>query len=204
MICALVLTSGAWLSEPSRRWVDLKDVQAWPHDREIAEVTRSYYRDQIMMSTLRGQTTSTFRKELYGMVNGEPILSSQMGMLLKLPYFYVEDTTRDGVFSQLKTWQGKQPRPLIPDRVQKTLRPHSKILCSRRGGETYQYWWADEDDRAVLWTVSASNPVRSLIDSLYEMRTPITVSALCYESSQRGTYRDRTHYHLGDVRLVSC
>ena len=75
-----------YLKNPSQRWVSLDDVEAHEHDRVIAADTRRYYRNKLMMQTLKGRPLSEYQTILYGIVSGEaPIMSDHIGIIMKLP-----------------------------------------------------------------------------------------------------------------------
>ena len=188
-----------YLKNPARRWTDLKDVEAHAHDREIAAVTRRYYRDKIMMQTLKGRPLSEYQTILYGIVSGEaPIMTDHIGIIMKLPYFYIEDTTVARVF---ECTQGLVQRENLADHRQDTITPVAHVLASRRNNETHQYWWADSQGRTTLWTVGATNPLKSLVQSLFNKGEPLAVQANWHYKQHFPT--DRVHWNLGNVELLS-
>ena len=188
-----------WTKFPARRWVDLKDVEAFEHDRAIAADTRRYYRDKIMMQTLKGRPLSDYQKILYGIVSGEaPIMSDHIGIIMKLPYFYVEDSTLADVFSKTT---GLESRENVAETRSDTITPVAKILSSRRRHESYQYWFADSQGHTTLWSVLSNNPLRSLVDSLFARNETLKIKAHWHYKQHFPS--DRVHWNLGNVELVS-
>ena len=187
-----------WTRTPARRWVSLNDVEAQEHDREQAWITRRYYRDRLTMLALKGKELTNFQSSLYGLVSGESVLmSDQVGMVMKLPYFYVEDITQDGIF--------RDSQAITDDRhrVHQTgvIRPTTSYLMSRRSNECYCYWFQDEQGHPVMWAVSTSNSLRSLVDSLHRRGQPIPVRAH-WHVQRRSSDRSQLFYHLSNVELA--
>jgi hypothetical protein len=188
-----------WTKFPSRRWTDLNDVQAHEHDRTIAAQTRRYYRDKLMLQTLKGRPLSAYQTVLYGMVTGEaPIMSDQMGILMKLPYFYTEDVYLASVFEKTKKLA---QHSVVPESRCDTITPLEVIFVARKGMETYQYWFANSQGEATVWIVNSQNPLRSLVDGLFNKKQPLTVQANWHYKRHLPT--DCIHWNLGNVELVS-
>jgi hypothetical protein len=188
-----------WTKFPARRWVGLNEVEAFEHDRVIASQTRKYYRDKIMMQTLKGQPLSDYQTLLYGIVSGEtPIMSDQVGIIMKLPYFYVEDMTLAEVFGKTA---GLESREHVAETRPGTITPVAKILSSRRRAETYQYWFSDSNGISTMWSVLSNNPLRSLVDSLFARGEPLNVQAHWHYKQHFPS--DRVHWNLGNVELAS-
>jgi hypothetical protein len=189
---------GVWQKFPSRRWVDLKDVEAHEHDRAMAAETRRYYRDKLVMQTLKGRAMSEYQTILYGIVTGEaPIMNDHIGIIMKLPYFYVEDTTLSKVFAQT---QGLESRLNLADTRTDTITPVGMILSSRKHGEVYQYWFADSNGIATMWTVASNNPLRSVVDSLFRREEPLRIKANFHYKTHFPS--DRVHWNLGNVEIL--
>jgi hypothetical protein len=188
-----------WKKFPARRWVSLNEVEAYEHDRVIAAQTRKYYRDKLMLQTLKGRPLSEYQTVLYGIVSGEaPIMSDQIGIIMKLPYFYTEDSTLAEVFDRT---QPLDKHDYLADAREDTITPVSVVFSSRKNGETYQYWFADSDGRATLWAVNAQNPLRSLVDSLFNRQQPLKIRANWHY--KRHFPSDRISWNLGNVELLS-
>lgn len=189
---------GVW-TRKGARWVPLNDVEAHNHDREMAAVTRKYYRDRYTMDALRGKQLTEFQTTLYGIVSGEqPILSDQMGILMKIPYFYVEDTTLDNIFANTKSVEKQLS---VVENREDTITPVALTFASRKNHEIYQYWFEDSEGRTTLWAAGATNPLGSVVKSLYNRKEPIRIRANWHYSRQRGA-RDHVYWNLGAVELL--
>lgn len=187
-----------WQKFPARRWTGLNEVEAHEHDRVIAAETRRYYRDKLMLQTLKGRPLSDFQTVLYGMVTGEaPIMSDQIGMLMKLPYFYTEDMYLASVFDKTKSLHKHE---FIAETKQDVITPLTMIFSSRKRAEVYQYWFTDSQGHAVMLPVASQNPLRSLVDSLFRQQQPLKVQAHWHYKKHFPS--DRIHWTLGNVELV--
>ncbi len=189
---------GVWKKFPDRRWVDLKDVMATSHDREIAQATRRYYADKLLMQTLKGQPLSQYQTALYGVVSGTaPILSDQIGLIMKLPYFYVQDTTLDNL---CKATVGVEKKDFPVKQRRDTITPLTTVFVSQRRAEMYQHWFENSKGEMTLISVSAQNPLRSFVSSIFKNKQPIEVEAVWHYGSLHR--HDRLHWNLANVEIV--
>jgi len=188
-----------WQKWPARRWVSLNEVEAHEHDRVIAAQTRKYYRDKLMLQTLKGRPLSEFQTVLYGLVTGEaPVMSDQIGLLMKLPYFYTEDAHLADVFGRTQDLP-KQERAV--EFKQDTITPLHMIFSSRKRAEIYQYWFSDSAGHAVMLPVASQNSLRKLIDGLFRQQQSLTVQAFWHRSTHLPT--GRVYWALRDIELVA-
>jgi hypothetical protein len=188
-----------WQKWPARRWVSLNEVEAHEHDRAIAAQTRKYYRDKLMLQTLKGRPLSEFQTVLYGLVTGEaPVMSDQIGLLMKLPYFYTEDAYLTGVFGRTQDLD-KQERAV--EFKQDTITPLHTIFSSRKRAEIYQYWFSDGAGHAVMLPVASQNSLRGLIDGIFRQQQPMTIKAHWHRSTHLPT--GRMYWALRDMELVA-
>lgn len=171
-----------WQKFPNRRWAPWSDLEAHDHDREMAQETRRYYRNRLAMRALKNTgEPSQFSRDLYDICNGGIMRVCHIGILYRLPYFYVEDTQRASLIENTlhqpsvsdsvpRYLQGAVPRQLIR---------HGRIFHSRRKNETMEYWFHDEDTGdAVLWSVDYENPLRSLVENIYRSHTSLRLKGL--------------------------
>jgi len=188
-----------WQKWPARRWVNLNEVEAHEHDRVIAAQTRKYYRDKLMLQTLKGRPLSEFQTVLYGLVTGQaPIMSDQIGLLMKIPYFYTEDAYLADVFGKTKSIE-TQERAV--ETKQDVITPLHTIFSSRKRAEVYQYWFSDSQGHAVMLPVGSENSLRSLIDGLFHRQQSLTVQAVWHSSTHLPT--GRTYWALRNPELLA-
>lgn len=187
-----------WQKWPARRWVNLNEVEAHEHDRVIAAQTRKYYRDKLMLQTLKGRPLSDFQTVLYGLVTGEaPIMSDQIGLLMKIPYFYTEDAYLAEVFGRTKSLDKQEVKA---QSRQDVITPLQMIFSSRKRQETYQYWFTNRQEEAIVWTVNSQNTLRSLVDSLFNKKQPLEIRSQWHYKKHLPT--DRIYWNLGNVELL--
>ena len=187
-----------WTKFPARRWVGLDDVEAHEHDRVIAAHTRRYYRDKLMLQTLKGRPLSEYQTVLYGIVTGEaPIMSDQIGILMKLPYFYTEDIELADVFEKTKALTEYS---VIAESRRDIITPLRRVFCSRKNMEVYQYWFTNSKGEATVWVVNTQNTLKSLVDSLFNRGEPLEVQALWHY--KRHFPNNYISWNLGSVELV--
>jgi hypothetical protein len=188
-----------YLANPANRWADFADVDVIEEDRVQAQEIRSYYTGRILMDTMKSkQSMSEFRKKLYGLLIGETGLKKKdIGLLYRLPYFYVEDTDLDQVIAQT------QSAKVMPTaEIAGTFTLIKRILVSRRSGEYIHFWLQHHKKTApFLIAVKADNHLLPLLESILQRDLPI--SATAHFKIHRGYHRNRGFYQLGNVELVS-
>lgn len=184
---------------PQRRWTSLEDLSAMPWDIEMADTTRRYYRDKIMMANLRGTPMTKFKQDLYDICNNGVMTHDHLGMIYRLPYFYEEDTTQELLFSSHPTVEGRVGS--IAERQTRTLVPIQRLMRSRARNEVVQFWFKDEHNRLVMWAVTYSNTLRPLVESIFE-KGPVTLSAFFHVQSAKHSNHKFQFWQIGDVRIV--
>jgi hypothetical protein len=165
------------------RFLDLNQCIARSDDYEMANEVRQYYRNKIAFKTLTSpQPLTPFYHDLYEMLLGNVELQQRhIGMIHRLPYFYVEDQDRERLKQLIKDktlsedWIGNAMKN-IGGKETHALTPLMKIFRSRRGSEAQEYWFQNQLGQPVMWSVLNGNPLRSVVDSLF-VRSQITVSA---------------------------
>lgn len=189
-----------YLSNPALRWTDFNDVDVIEEDRAKAQEIRSYYTGRILMDTMKSkQPMSEFRKKLYGLLIGQTGLKKKdIGLLYRLPYFYVEDTALDQVIAQTEA----PTTALAQAPVTGTFNLIKRIQVSRRSTESVQFWLRHHKKTApFMIAVKADNPLLPLLESILQCGLPI--SATAHFKIHRGYHRNRGFYQLGNVELVS-
>ena len=189
-----------YLANPANRWADFDDVEVTDQDRVQAQEIRSYYTGRILMDAMKSKNPmSEFRKKLYGLLIGETGLKKKdIGLLYRLPYFYVEDTALDQVIAQTET-----PKlvPASGATITGTFKLIKRVQVSRRSMESVQFWLQHHNKTApFLIAVKADNPLLPLLESILERSLPI--SATAHFKIHRGYHRNRGFYQLGGVQLV--
>jgi hypothetical protein len=177
-----------------------------PEDRQMAKSMRQYYCNKIAVKTLTGTRPVTkFYHDLYELLLGETVLQQRhMGMLHRLPYFYAEDLAREELRTQVQPvtvahdWLNNSLNQIFVDKSTRTLKPIMTIFRSRKGRESHEYWFRDDLNQPVLWTVLHGNPLHSVLKSLFE-RNSITIEAFFYTGQVLG--QDFYHYYVTEVAV---
>jgi hypothetical protein len=188
-----------YLANPANRWADFADVEVTVHDRAVAQEIRSYYTGRILMDTMKSKNPmSEFRKKLYGLLIGETGLKKKdIGLLYRLPYFYVEDTALDQVIEQTQT-----ASVMFGMELAGTFTLIKRILVSRRSGD-FVHFWLRHHKRSQPFMIAAKtdNPLLPLLEGILE--NPVKLSATAHLKTHRGYHRNRQFHQLGNVKLVS-
>jgi hypothetical protein len=187
-----------YLTNPALRWADFDDVEVTAEDRSKAQEIRSYYTGRILMDAMKSKNPmSEFRKKLYGLLIGETGLKKKdIGLLHRLPYFYVEDTDLDQVIAQTQS-----ASVMVGKDVAGTFTLIQRILVSRRSGD-YVHFWLRHHKRLepFLIVVKTDNPLLSLLTGI--LAKPVQLSATAHFKRHRGYHRNRHFHQLGNVELV--
>ena len=192
-------------TEMAVRFQNLDSCIAHPQDYEMADQVRRYYRNKIAVKTLTSpQPLTPFYHDLYELLLGDVELQQRhIGMIHRLPYFYVEDQDRERLKQLIKDkslmldWIGNALKNLSGKETH-TLTPLMKIFRSRRGSEAQEYWFQNQFGKPVMWSVLNGNPLCSIVDSLF-VRSQVTVSAYFRTGQVAG--QDFYHYYMTDVAL---
>ena len=192
-------------TEMAVRFLDLNQCIAHLQDYEMAEQVRQYYRNKIALKTLTSpQPLTPFYHDLYEMLLGDVELQQRhIGMIHRLPYFYAEDQDRERLKQLIKDktlsedWIGNAMLK-VGGKETHALMPLMKIFRSRKSGEAQEYWFQNQVGQPVLWSVANTNPLRSVVDSLF-VRSQVTVSAYFYTGQVAG--QDFCHYYMSDVAI---
>jgi hypothetical protein len=168
-----------WEKFPNRRWVEWRDLEAHQHDHDIAAETRRYYKNKLALRALKSsQELSEFSRDLYDICNGGIMRVCHMGMLYRLPYFYVEDIRRAELIEHTQSQPTLDVPPYLRESHILTLRKYNRIFHSRKNREIMEYWFHDESTgNAVLWSVEYDNPLRSLVDHIWQTQEHIRLKA---------------------------
>jgi hypothetical protein len=187
-----------YLANPANRWADFADVEVTVHDRAVAQEIRSYYTGRILMDTMKSKgPMSEFRKKLYGLLIGETGLKKKdIGLLYRLPYFYVEDTDLDQVIAQTQS-----AKVMFGMELAGTFTLIKRILVSRHHGD-YVHFWLRHHKRLepFLIVVKTDNPLLSLLAGILEKS--VQLSATAHLKTHRGYHRNRQFHQLSNVELA--
>lgn len=161
------------------RWADLGTAVVTEHDKETAKRIRTMYRDRIMIRSLKGKALTKYQITVYGILNHVPITEEHLGIIYRLPYFYVEDLAKEEIkqhFSKLK----HEIVPVAPTIQETRLVPYTQVLRSRKSGDINEFWFSNQNNDPVLWQVAANNPLIGLAKSLVNFNQPMLVKGFVH------------------------
>lgn len=186
-----------WLRGGSR-WMDIREVRISEQDRQQAHELRKYYTGRLTMQALCGRPLTEFRRKLYAILNNNYDLKmSDLGMLMRLPYFHQEDLGTDSVIENTQS----APRVLAPlEYTEKMLFPLTRIMIGRKHGESMVFWWRDVQNHGIALGIKISDPLLSFVESLHE--APRMLRAKFHATPHRWVAQDHNYYRLHQPRIV--
>lgn len=182
------------------RWPSFDILEVRDSDRVQGQAMRGYYHGRLVWDQIKkGQPLSSFRARLGELLrNTDSMVQSDLGILYRLPYFWVEDQCHDRVFDN-------RPRmsvlPTTHTDMVVDLDPICSVLVSRRTRERTQYWF-DIDGTPVpgMLAVAEDNPLKSLLTSVLN-RSSVKLQVHLRPVQMRGYHRDCVYYDLMVPRL---
>jgi len=197
---ALSWASYRYWTQGLGRWPSFDILEVQDTDRTKGQAMRSYYHGRLVWDQIKkSRPLSDFRARLSELLRGtDSMVESDLGILYRLPYFWVEDQCHDRVFDH-------RPRmSVLPTRHNDRtldLELIDSVLISRRSRERTQYWF-DVSGTSVpaMLTVTEDNPLKSLLNSVLN-QPKIKFLADLRPVQMRGYHRDRVYYDLMQPRL---
>jgi hypothetical protein len=137
-------------------------------DRQKAKNIREYYKNKLLMLTLRENNLTKFRKDLQNFLYSEPnkVLDSHCGLVYKLPYFYDYDLEVDDVFKSSYFKNNKESG--MNESLLRTLKLIKKIENRRKHSHSIEYWFQDDRLNKVMLEFPVNNPLLKLFDNLID------------------------------------
>lgn len=183
---------------------ELHGLKVEPEDRQQAQNIRNYYRAKITWELLKKTQNqlpvTAFRKKLMGIIEGtHTITENDLGILYRVPYFYVEDTEQDAIFQGLPEYEILQTRA---ESIEAEFTFHKRVTVMRRSHESFQYWLKAKDSIVPCMTViEKRNMLRPLFESIIA-QGPVKLRANWYPKNLWSREQDRMYYQLSRVELA--
>lgn len=190
-----------WITNFASRWLDFDAVTVQTQDRETAAALKQYYRGRMTFQALRtGMALSAYRKKLAAIVNDTHNYTRQdIGILHRLPYFYVEDQAVDQVFAVTSNAVTQVDSTI---EFQGKLQPLHRVLRSRRAGDFIDFYWSsDQSSAPYLLPVRFDNPLRSMIEAMFK-NGPISAKAWSHRKIPHGYHSHRMYYQLSELEVL--
>ena len=188
----------AWVKTPANRWATFDTVIVDREDRMMAADIRSYYNARYTMQALKGKPLTEFQHKLASFLAGTHKLNTdELGMLYRLPYFYVEDCRLDRVATQISINADDQ-KHLPWKKIDLVLTPLEEVFKSRKQKDYQQFWFKTSAGQAAVMEIKSDNPLLGMFRGLYKQST---VRFNTYARTER--FRDaHIVYRLVDPELV--
>lgn len=164
---ALIRSEGNGLL-PLKEIDDDPDVQREVASRgylKRAEEIRNYYKRKLFMGTFHeGFKHSKFRKDLQKCLernDTNTVHHTEMGMIAKLPEFYIVDTVKD----EIKQLCNTNTPFKISKRNSKLKVEYLRSTMARFGPNIqYSHWFRTEDKKAVSFIIKHNNPLVDIFE----------------------------------------
>lgn len=163
----LALSCASWRifkDKPERRWTNLDVVKATSEDRAMAQSIRAYYNQRYTMQVLKGRPLTEYQQKTAQFLSGlYHLKTDELGLLYKLPYFYIEDCGIDSVVESTQSYEC----PLNRTHDKYTLTPVKEIFRTRKSGELVQFWYKNQDQHAALIQCKGTDPLLPMLRGLF-------------------------------------
>ena len=164
----LALSCASWRmfrDAPERRWTNIETVKANSEDRAMAQTIRDYYNQRYTMQALKGRQLTEYQQKTAQFLSGlYHLKTDELGLLYKLPYFYVEDCGVDSVVESTQSYE----KPLNREYADYTLTPVREIFRTRKSGETVQFWYKNQDNHPVLIECRGTDHLLNMLRGLFQ------------------------------------
>ncbi len=144
-------------------------------DHDKAAQVRDYYSKKIMLWKLKGEKLSQFREDMNSFIHtdGKIFKEDMMPLAYRLPEFYDYDIDFDMLSNEYnkKVSQGTQN-----EIGGKRLKLAKTFVVSKKHTKRKEYWFSDDNNDLVSFSIELSNPLISLLD-VYTQNT-IKVNAI--------------------------
>jgi hypothetical protein len=184
------------------RWMALAECRATDADRIRATEMKNFYRDKIAIRALKDSKMTDFNHDLYEILNDKQVTHQQLGMLMRLPYFYQEDLDRMKIAQQVNLLPRRRinlAHAMHKETTTHRLTPLKKIFMGRKNNELWEYWFVTEFNDPVCWSVKLTNPLISVVEGIFS-QTHCYVNGYYQTGQRRGN--DLVHFWIGSPRIV--
>lgn len=166
--------------------------------QEQADIIREYYKKKLFFGAMDNSfSTTKFRNDLQTCLERKEInhiKSNEVGMLARLPDFYLEDITRDkiriecngGPIKETNFWADELPARYM-------CGTHSRFGKNR----THSYWFNVKKDRALCFHLDGTNPLINLFNDYLEPNKVILLQGGFHTRKQ-----DEFHFYQGKCKVL--
>lgn len=132
---------------------------------KLAEEIRQYYKHKLFIGTFyEGFQNNKFRKDLQKCLERDDTLivhHTEIGMIAKLPEFYIQDIVKDEIKELCKT-----DTPFDMTKYNTTMKVEYLRSTMARYGHNIQHshWFRTEDNKAVSFIIEHNNPLVDMFE----------------------------------------
>lgn len=158
------------IAEPAM-WRQLQDpevkAQLTGEDFNEAEAIKNYYSKKMLWAMLKDGKLSSFRSDLLQLLeHPKSILSKkEIGMFVRLPYFYQEDQILDSIARQYRVINCPDARPNLQKITRELVYIHSTSRWMNKKKQTF-YWFGDDNRFVYNIQIEESNPLRKFFEDI--------------------------------------
>lgn len=176
---------------------DLTNVEPIPYDFEMANLSRTFYRDRIIFKKLKGIKISKFSQDLYQLLSSNSVNNNNIGMLYRIPYFYQEDMARKDLQNFYQPIRPHNRK--IPGFRDLSLQCHSEIHKFRKSNNEIEFWFYDSLKQPYMFSVAKANPLLLLFQSLCRSQQ-LNIQAWVFCKSKNHSI-DFDYYQLTKIEI---
>jgi hypothetical protein len=176
--CAMQRTTqGQPYSARFNRSLTNPELKEWVTDLDVQKASniRDYYKNKLIMLTLRDYKLTQFRTDLNQFLYSDPTKVSglHVGLVYKLPYLYDYDQEVDDIF-QSSYFRNNQDNSMTETMTRK-LSFIKKVEKQRKHSHSVEYWFHDGLNKVML-DFPVANPLLHLLDEKIN-QGPICINA---------------------------
>jgi hypothetical protein len=164
--CMQRTTNGLPIASRFNKSLDNPELKDLVTDLDVQKAAniREYYKNKLIMLTLRDYKLTKFRNDLNKFLYSDPtkVLESLVGLVYKLPYFFDYDKEFDDIFQSSYFKNNKQDD--MNQSIIRNLTFVKKIENDRKHSHILEYWFTDDKLNKVMLDFPVSNPLLSLLD----------------------------------------
>ena len=152
-------------------------------DRELARLIRDYYSKKIMMLTLKGQSLTSFRKDLNTFIHGDTNRATDelFPLIYKLPDFYEYDTKLEGIKTSLEDRiTGVKLEKLHGKQSSFDLTPVTSLKKHNKRLHCIEYWFSMKGTTPVLIQLEPKNPLLHVWDDIFNSKKVLQISGMTF------------------------
>lgn len=185
---------------------DIKNDQVIDEDRLLAKKIRNYYGSKLVMSSLKNQSMSSFRKDLAGFLctDGTKYDLAIAGIIYKLPEFYEYDQT-------LELLNYTKFAPIYADDDKNfecgefNIVPVTKLMRNTKIKKSIQYWFVvEKNNHPLCISIEPKNPLLHIWEKLFSHNKVLKIKGTFIINKGVGfKYYDASKWNLEEFSIIT-